>query len=283
MPRNAEVIRQWAILREIERARGGVTIDDLAAQCGVTTRTIRRDLQALEEAGFPLYDDHSHDDGRTRWTLNGQAFPRSRGRADSVGTVRSVFQPDRCSRRCRATRSATTSSTRSTSSPRRCRRTCGSFSIVCHRSSRQSAARSPRDSIPGNHRLPAASSTHPASATGHHRLPFPVERPDQDVSGSSLQAGARAGWAVPARLRPRVSRDSDVCDRPCADGHAAGRTIHPGERTARRRLSPFTRRAHRSARTCRGGVSAVSRRLRRPRMNGTNRNGSNRPRPVARA
>jgi predicted DNA-binding transcriptional regulator YafY len=75
VPRNAEVIRQWTILREIERARGGgVTIDDLASQCGVTTRTIRRDLQALEEAGFPLYDDRSHDDGRTRWMINGQAF-----------------------------------------------------------------------------------------------------------------------------------------------------------------------------------------------------------------
>jgi predicted DNA-binding transcriptional regulator YafY len=75
MPRNAEVIRQWTILREIERARGsGVTIDDLASLGAVTTRTIRRDLQALEEAGFPLYDDKSHDDGRTRWKVNGQAF-----------------------------------------------------------------------------------------------------------------------------------------------------------------------------------------------------------------
>jgi predicted DNA-binding transcriptional regulator YafY len=75
VPRNAEVIRQWTILREIERARGlGVTIDELASLCSVTTRTIRRDLQALEEAGFPLYDDRSHDDGKTRWQVNGQAF-----------------------------------------------------------------------------------------------------------------------------------------------------------------------------------------------------------------
>jgi predicted DNA-binding transcriptional regulator YafY len=75
VPRNAEVIRQWTILREIERARtSGVTIDDLAALCAVTTRTIRRDLQALEEAGFPIFDDRSRDDGRTRWSLNGQAF-----------------------------------------------------------------------------------------------------------------------------------------------------------------------------------------------------------------
>jgi predicted DNA-binding transcriptional regulator YafY len=75
VPRNAEVIRQWTILREIERARGaGVTIDELAALCDVTTRTIRRDLQALEEAGFPLFDDKSRDDGKTRWMVNGQAF-----------------------------------------------------------------------------------------------------------------------------------------------------------------------------------------------------------------
>ena len=75
MPRNAEVIRQWTILREVEQARGvGLTIDQLAPLCGVTTRTIRRDLQALEEAGFPLFDDRSHEDGRTRWKLNGQAL-----------------------------------------------------------------------------------------------------------------------------------------------------------------------------------------------------------------
>ncbi len=75
VPRNSEVIRQWSVLRAIEQARlSGVTIDELATECGVTTRTIRRDLQALEEAGFPLFDDRSHDDGRTRWRINGQAF-----------------------------------------------------------------------------------------------------------------------------------------------------------------------------------------------------------------
>jgi predicted DNA-binding transcriptional regulator YafY len=75
VPRSAEVIRQWTILREIERARTtGVTIDELAALCEVTTRTIRRDLQALEEAGFPLFDDKGRDDGKTRWLVNGQAF-----------------------------------------------------------------------------------------------------------------------------------------------------------------------------------------------------------------
>jgi predicted DNA-binding transcriptional regulator YafY len=75
VPRNAEVIRQWTMLRELERSRGlGLTVDALAQLSGVTTRTVRRDLQALEEAGFPIFDDKSHDDGRTRWKVNGQAL-----------------------------------------------------------------------------------------------------------------------------------------------------------------------------------------------------------------
>lgn len=73
MPRNAEVIRQWSILKELEASRR-VTIDDLAARTGVTTRTIRRDLEALQTAGFPLFDE-SHD-GRKYWTLEQKAFRR---------------------------------------------------------------------------------------------------------------------------------------------------------------------------------------------------------------
>ena len=71
MPRNAEVIRQWKILLEVEASRRG-TIDGLAAMCGVTTRTIRRDLEALQEAGFPLFDEKV--DGRVFWKLTGQPF-----------------------------------------------------------------------------------------------------------------------------------------------------------------------------------------------------------------
>jgi predicted DNA-binding transcriptional regulator YafY len=73
MPRNAEVIRQWSILRDLEGARH-LTIDDLAERTGVTTRTIRRDLEALQLAGFPLYDE-SHD-GRKYWKLEQKAFKR---------------------------------------------------------------------------------------------------------------------------------------------------------------------------------------------------------------
>ena len=73
MPRNAEVIRQWTILKALEASRRA-TIDDLARQTGVTTRTIRRDLDALQEAGFPLFDE-VHD-GKKFWTLEQKAFRR---------------------------------------------------------------------------------------------------------------------------------------------------------------------------------------------------------------
>src|SRR5512141_2747747 len=73
MPRNAEVIRQWTILRELEASRR-LTIDGLADRTGVTTRTIRRDLEALQSAGFPLFDE-LHD-GKKYWTLEQRAFRR---------------------------------------------------------------------------------------------------------------------------------------------------------------------------------------------------------------
>ena len=73
MPRNQEVIRQWKVLHALESARAGLSIDDLARDLAVTTRTIRRDLEALQEAGFPLYDERD-ENGRTRWYLDGQVL-----------------------------------------------------------------------------------------------------------------------------------------------------------------------------------------------------------------
>ena len=73
MPRNQEVIRQWKVLHALETARQGIAIDALADELGVTTRTIRRDLAALQEAGFPLYDEKDAD-GRVRWRLEGQVL-----------------------------------------------------------------------------------------------------------------------------------------------------------------------------------------------------------------
>jgi predicted DNA-binding transcriptional regulator YafY len=72
MARNAELIRQWDILRAIDAAHVGITIPKLAAVHGVHQRTIRRDLEALSKAGFPLYDDSVN--GTKMWKLQAKPF-----------------------------------------------------------------------------------------------------------------------------------------------------------------------------------------------------------------
>ena len=88
MPRNAEVIRQWTILRELEASRG-VTIRRLAETTGVTTRTIRRDLDALQEAGFPIYD--VADEVAKRWRLDTRPFKRLDDTAFTLAELSALY------------------------------------------------------------------------------------------------------------------------------------------------------------------------------------------------
>ncbi len=64
MPRNAQVIRFMALLRELESAKG-LYVPKMAEKLSVTRRTIYRDLQAIEDSGFPLYRDKG--DSRMVW------------------------------------------------------------------------------------------------------------------------------------------------------------------------------------------------------------------------
>jgi len=73
VPRNQEVIRQWKLLHALESSRHGAGIDGLARDLDVTTRTIRRDLAALQEAGFPLFDEKD-EDGRVHWRIDGHVL-----------------------------------------------------------------------------------------------------------------------------------------------------------------------------------------------------------------
>ncbi len=70
MARNEQLSRQWHILRRLE-ARRGVTLRELAAalpdDVAKHLRTLRRDLEALETAGYPLLTERL--DGQTRWRL----------------------------------------------------------------------------------------------------------------------------------------------------------------------------------------------------------------------
>jgi predicted DNA-binding transcriptional regulator YafY len=72
MARNTELIRQWQILREIDGSRTGVSIAKLAADREVHQRTIRRDLEALQKAGFPLYDVKVN--GSSLWKMQPNAL-----------------------------------------------------------------------------------------------------------------------------------------------------------------------------------------------------------------
>ncbi|HJY83931.1 MAG TPA: hypothetical protein VKK81_22940 [Candidatus Binatia bacterium] len=57
MSRNDQVIRQWFLLQKLGSERGA-TLQELATalpeDCSRHPRTIRRDLEALEAAHFPL-------------------------------------------------------------------------------------------------------------------------------------------------------------------------------------------------------------------------------------
>jgi len=71
MPRNDQVTRQWHILRHLEASHAGLTLDALLETLPADflnhPRTIRRDLEALEVAGFPIISERI--DGRVRWRL----------------------------------------------------------------------------------------------------------------------------------------------------------------------------------------------------------------------
>jgi proteasome accessory factor B len=71
MGRNSELIRQWTLLQQIATARGQ-TIPKLASDLGVSTRTIRRDLDALQQVGFPIYDDTVN--GSKCWRVDPRAL-----------------------------------------------------------------------------------------------------------------------------------------------------------------------------------------------------------------
>ena len=61
------IVRQWIVIRHLARPTGA-TVRELAELCGVTQKTIRRDLEDLQTAGFPL-DQESGGHGRKCWRL----------------------------------------------------------------------------------------------------------------------------------------------------------------------------------------------------------------------
>ena len=67
MARGDQLARQWTIIQSLLASRRGKTIAELAGGLGCHRRTVYRDLEALQSAGFPLYNDQ--EEGRSRWYL----------------------------------------------------------------------------------------------------------------------------------------------------------------------------------------------------------------------
>lgn len=60
MNRGRQILRQWQILRALEHSRNGLKIEQLreVVEDDCTIRTLYRDLEQLQEAGFPVVDEN---------------------------------------------------------------------------------------------------------------------------------------------------------------------------------------------------------------------------------
>jgi len=67
MARGDQLSRQWKIIQRLLAATRGVGVSDLARDLGCHSRTVYRDLEALQAAGFPLYTDWV--DGKNLWSI----------------------------------------------------------------------------------------------------------------------------------------------------------------------------------------------------------------------
>jgi len=70
MSEHSPLVRQWMMLRILSSRHYGVTVKELAQELGVSEKTVRRDLDAFSEAGFPL-EETVVEHGRKKWKLAG--------------------------------------------------------------------------------------------------------------------------------------------------------------------------------------------------------------------
>jgi proteasome accessory factor B len=63
------LVRQWVLLRTLCARHHGATVKELAEELSVSEKTIRRDLQTFQEAGFPL-EEIVEQFGRKKWHVD---------------------------------------------------------------------------------------------------------------------------------------------------------------------------------------------------------------------
>jgi predicted DNA-binding transcriptional regulator YafY len=67
MARGDQLARQWRLIQTLVTSKHGKTVADLVKDENCHPRTIYRDLEALQEAGFPIYSDRV--DGKGVWSV----------------------------------------------------------------------------------------------------------------------------------------------------------------------------------------------------------------------
>jgi predicted DNA-binding transcriptional regulator YafY len=67
MPRGDQLARQWKIIQTLITSRTGKSAADLASEIECHPRTLYRDLEALQAAGFPIYTEKA--EGKNLWSL----------------------------------------------------------------------------------------------------------------------------------------------------------------------------------------------------------------------
>ncbi len=67
MARGDQLARQWKIIQSLIASRWGRSASDLAEDLHCHRRTVYRDLEALQVAGFPVYTDRI--EGKNMWSL----------------------------------------------------------------------------------------------------------------------------------------------------------------------------------------------------------------------
>jgi predicted DNA-binding transcriptional regulator YafY len=67
MARGDQLGRQWRIIQTLLTSKTGKSAADLASELEANPRTVYRDLEALQVAGFPIYTDRV--DGKNLWSL----------------------------------------------------------------------------------------------------------------------------------------------------------------------------------------------------------------------
>lgn len=97
MSRGDQLVRQWNLLRMLQTRGEGLPLADLARELEVVDRTVQRDLELLQDLGFPVSFD-ADDFGKRFWRMPHDYFKKgamalSPTEAISLHLARDFFQP----------------------------------------------------------------------------------------------------------------------------------------------------------------------------------------------